>query len=441
MAGIVCQGYGIAATIGDDRRFVIGQAADDLGGAIRRGLSALGNDDGKGHSHIDGDDDAGQVEDQSVIFLQIRRKTDGHGNHIGKGIGHVLRRHELISHENHSRPDDEELGLHGKGRQGQPFFPPGRCDFPGQAIVAPSQGQCEHPGHEACQEDGTVIIPDIILGMFRDGSPQDIMDADELADKVTAMHGVHRAIPDEGNCQEQEHAGKELDMQQRLEVPAPYEEEQDDESRLKKTDRSFGQNGQAGKGIGQVVPAWLPFTVSDVKGHEAGRIKDEERHIGNDGLGQVKIFHCRQQDESRQESRLLIVQAGREAIGQEDTHYAEQSREKAGGKVTDTEEFKSGNEFPIKENRLVIPIIAEDARRDIVTRGQHFPGCQDVIRFDRVRDDQQVVSSQAEDGRQDQEDDGWRRHDFLPQALPDRQGHVFLFCTKFIHNKNSPSYS
>ena len=94
-----------------------------------------------------------------------------------------------------------------------------------------------------------------------------------------------------------------------------------------------------------------------------------------------------------------------------------------------------GRLLQIEAILLVIPIIAEDARRDIVTRGQHFPGCQYVIRFDRVRDDQQVVSSQAEDGRQDQEDDGWRRHDFLPEALPDWQYQLFRFHMGFIHQK------
>ena len=32
MAGIIGQGYGVAAAIGDDSRFIIGQAADDLSG-------------------------------------------------------------------------------------------------------------------------------------------------------------------------------------------------------------------------------------------------------------------------------------------------------------------------------------------------------------------------------------------------------------------------
>ena len=323
MIGIIGQGYGVAAAIGDDSRFIIGQATDDLGGIISRSLLALRHDDRTRSGYVNGQDDAGHVEDQAVIFLQIRRKADGQGNHIREGIGHVFRRHELIGHENRSRPDDEELGLHGQGRQAQSFFPPGRRDFPGQAIVAPGQGQGEDPGYEAGQEDGAVIIPDIELRMFGNGSPQDVMDTDELTDEVAAMHGVHRTIPDEGDGQEQDQAGKELDVQQGLEVPAPYEEKQDDQPGLEEADRPFGQDGQAGKGVGQVIPARLAFAVGDVKGHEAGRIKDEEGHIRNDGLGEVKIFYRRQQDEAGQESRLLIVEAGREAIGQEDAGHTE----------------------------------------------------------------------------------------------------------------------
>ena len=84
MIGIIGQGYGVAAAIGNDGRFIIGQATDDLGGIISRSLLALRHDDRTRSGYVNGQDDAGHVEDQAVIFLQIRRKTDGRGIIYGK---------------------------------------------------------------------------------------------------------------------------------------------------------------------------------------------------------------------------------------------------------------------------------------------------------------------------------------------------------------------
>lgn len=85
------------------------------GDAVRRGLLALGMMT-IGHGDVNGKNDASHVDHQAVVFFNKTQSRWQWGS-CGEGIGHVLRRHELVGNEDGDRPDDEELGLHGKGRQ------------------------------------------------------------------------------------------------------------------------------------------------------------------------------------------------------------------------------------------------------------------------------------------------------------------------------------
>ena len=58
--------------------------------------------------------------------------------------------------------------------------------------------------------------------MLRHGSPQDVVDADELADEIAAVHHVHGYVPQAGDDEEQQQPRSQLDVQEnRFEISPP----------------------------------------------------------------------------------------------------------------------------------------------------------------------------------------------------------------------------
>lgn len=79
-------------------------------------------------------------------------------------------------------------------------------------------------------------------------------------------------------------------------------------------------------------------------------------------MGKVKVFQRCHEDQGRDEARLFVVQARRETIGHDDADETEDGREKAGGKFRRAEQGKGRHELPVKQDGLVVPVIAENAR-------------------------------------------------------------------------------
>ena len=137
--------------------------------------------------------------------------------------------------------------------------------------------------------------------------------------------------------------------------------------------------------------------VSEVEGDEHGVEEEDERHVRDDGLREVEEGDRRAEDDGREEGRSPVVELAREVVRLKHIEHREHSREKARSKLSRAENLESREEFPVKEDRFIIPVIPVDARRGEVASCQHLLGGQRVVRFDGVRDGQLAVAEQDED--------------------------------------------
>lgn len=368
VAGIIGQRYGIAPAVDGDAGTAVGHALYGLGGIISRRLPAQGYGDEEGHDQVEGDANRRQDGDEALVTAQVGGEGDGNGNHVRERIGHVFRSHALVKDKDDDSPGRKKLFFYGQGISHAAQAGKASCSQTSSQLVnwfifLCGQRQREYPGKEAQQEHGRIVIPHVIPGMLRHGSPQDVVDADELADEITAVHHVHGYVPQAGDDKEQQQPRPQLDMQEYgFEISPPQQKQDDNQPRQDEAYWPLGQDGQGGAGVGAVVQTRPPFAVGKVKQHERRRKEDEQGHVRNDGVGKVEIFQRRHENQGCDEARLFVVQARRETIGHDDADEAEDGREKAGGEFRRAEQGKGGHELPVKQDGLVVPVIAENAR-------------------------------------------------------------------------------
>ena len=233
--------------------------------------------------------------------------------------------------------------------------------------------------------------------MLGHAGAQEIVHAEERVDEVHAVQAVHDVVPRAADGEEDGHAGQPLHVQE-LPRPAPHaEEDEQDEARQQEAYGPLRQDGQPRKEKGREVEPSPTAAVSEVEGNEHGVEEKDERHVRDDGLREVEEGNRRAEDDGREESRSPVVELAREVVRLKHIEHREHSREKARSKLSRAENLESREEFPVKEDRFIIPVIPVDARRGEVASCQHLLGGQRVVRFDGVRDGQLAVAEQDED--------------------------------------------
>lgn len=111
------------------------------------------------------------------------------------------------------------------------------------------------------------------------------------------------------------------------------------------------------------------------------------------------------EDQSRRPACFPVINLGGEPESIQHGRHTENSRRKARRKFIKTEIGKRQCQFPIKKDRLVIPVMSINPRRHPVPGQHHFPGGKRIIGFRRVRHGSQLVSrkkQQSKDRRQKQ---------------------------------------
>ena len=126
--------------------------------------------------------------------------------------------------------------------------------------------------------------------------------------------------------------------------------------------RALRQDGQSREEEGREVEPSPAAAVSEVEGDEHGVEEEDERHVRDDGLREVEEGDRRTEDDGREEGRSPVVELAREVIRLKHIDR-EHSRKKARSKLSRAEDLESREEFPVKEDRFIIPVIPVDARR------------------------------------------------------------------------------
>ena len=216
----------------------------------------------------------------------------------------------------------------------------------------------------------------------------------------------HRHIPERADGKEQHEAQEDMDGQQFPETPFPCEEHEDDEPRQAEADRPLRQHGNAREREGEIIPALLAPHIAKKERDEHARERGDERRIRDDGMADIPALDRRAEDDGRDEADALAEQPSAEAIRQQHAHDAPESRKEPRSKIRDAESLERRDELPVEEHGLVIPVIAVDARRDVIASADHLFGRQRVVRLHGIRDGKAAISDEIEqDAQKQQEDD------------------------------------
>ena len=89
--------------------------------------------------------------------------------------------------------------------------------------------------------------------MLGNRGPEHIVDADEPIQESRAVEDRHGDVPKGGDGQGQEQASEQFHMGQGPKVPVPGQVDQDDQPWQHQSQWPFGQDGQAGQGVGAVI--------------------------------------------------------------------------------------------------------------------------------------------------------------------------------------------
>ena len=232
--------------------------------------------------------------------------------------------------------------------------------------------------------------------MLRHRRAQGVVHAKERVDEVAAVQQVHRQVPDARDGEEQHEAADHVAAQQHAEAALPGEEDEDDEARQRKADGSLRQHRDSSRRKGQVVVAALARLIALIEAHERQADRHPERHIRDDCMAKVPVLDRQRQQHRSAKTRAAAVELRAEAIRHEYANDGKECRKQARSEVRHAEELEGRDELPVKQDGLIVPVIPEDARRQVIPRRDHLLGRLHIIRFHRVRHRHQPVAEQEQ---------------------------------------------
>ena len=236
--------------------------------------------------------------------------------------------------------------------------------------------------------------------MLGDRRAQDIVNSQERIHEICAVRQIHITVP---RC-----ADREVDREPRqnpnahecTKVPPQYEKYEDNQTGQKNPDGAFGQCRQSRTGIRGVEISSPARFVAEEKRRKRPPKKDKKAHIRKNELRKHGIEHTGAEDQRRPKGCPLVIEAPRKGVSQEKPENTEEGGEKPRGKICHAERRKRRDQLPVKEDGLIIPIIAIDLRREIIPRSEHFLRGLGIVHLDRCRNGQGSVAPKVEDGEQ-----------------------------------------
>ena len=228
---------------------------------------------------------------------------------------------------------------------------------------------------------------------------QSVVHAEERVDEVAAMQQVHRHVPSPCDDKEQHEAAGHMAAEQHAEAALPGEEDEDDEARQRKADGALRQHRGGSRRKGQVVVAALARLIALIEAHERQADRHPERHVRDDRMREVPVLDGKREDHRREDAGAAAVELRAEAVRHKHANNGKECREKARGEVRHAEELERRDELPVKQDGLIVPVIPEDARRQVISRRDHLLGRLHIIRLHRVRHRHQPVAEQEQHQR------------------------------------------
>ena len=208
--------------------------------------------------------------------------------------------------------------------------------------------------------------------MLRHRCTQNIVNPEEGVYELRAVHKIHINVPRcADRCKDEETRG-ERNASERREIAPHKQEDEDDKPRQEEANRPLREDTESRTGVSDVEVFPPPLVVSEKERAECPAEEDKEAHIREDKLCKHRIEHARPKDDRRPERRSLIVDPTCKGIGQTQSPCSKKRRKEACGKIRHAKQGECRKEFPIKENRLVVPVVPIDLRREPVPRRQHL---------------------------------------------------------------------
>ena len=118
-------------------------------------------------------------------------------------------------------------------------------------------------------------------------------------------------------------------------------------------------------------------------------------------MAQIPVFNRGCQNKSTYKSRFYVVKVFAEKVSKIHADGRKDGREETGRKIRNAEQFKSRQQLPIEKNRLVIPVLPVNARREPIPCGKHLLCRFRVIHFNRIRYGKQSVADKIQHDAKD----------------------------------------
>ena len=225
------------------------------------------------------------------------------------------------------------------------------------------------------------------------------MNAEEIEQEGISVIHSHEQIPGTANEQEQHRTGKQMHMSQFLQIPFPCQEDQRRQSRQHQADGAFGQHSQRGQDVTEPVIS-LIFRIAEIEKGDGPIHKQEQRGIGNYGFRQNPELQGCAQNQRRNKSHFAPIHTGGKP---EDKPYIENPgyrRRKAGSPFIYTKQAERQSQFPVVENRFVIPVVPVNLWRQPVPGLYHFLCRKGIIGFCGISYCQQLIGCQKQQSKQ-----------------------------------------
>ena len=222
--------------------------------------------------------------------------------------------------------------------------------------------------------------------------PQKIMRTKEGIDEITAMQAVHRRIPGHSHCQTQQRAAYKMHPLQHAPVPLPQKKQSNNQSRQQHANRPLRQHCKTCRAIHDIPIARLAVAIAKIEEQQRCTEEKEQHGISNHRFADEKKLHTAQEHQRTAKAAALIVQLAAAPGHQGQAAQAKQRREKARSKLRKAKHFIGQGCQPIKENRLIIPIMAINLRRKPVTAQNHLLCRQRIVRLHAVRNQQAAIT-------------------------------------------------
>ena len=100
-------------------------------------------------------------------------------------------------------------------------------------------------------------------------------------------------------------------------------------------------------------------------------------------MREVPVLDGEREDHRREDAGAAAVELRAEAVRHEYANGGKECREQARGEVRHAEELERRDELPVKQDGLIVPVIPEDARRQVISRRDHLLGRLHIIRLHR----------------------------------------------------------